>query len=330
VLQFGQEFELGGERWARRRAAAASADEARARLADARRTVEADVVEAYASAALADANERIARDSAGYLREEARIAEVRLSAGDISRSDLDQIELAATRLELDAESAANAARAQRLALETLLGIAKPDGQLVVADSLEALVQRMAAAGPGTPAGQRADVTAAEAEVRRADAAWQLEKAQRIPDVTLFFSLEHQPPDVPNTIGVGLALPLPLWNRNSGAIAAARASRDQAERAATHVRAQVIADTTTARAAFDEASTRWRRYRDEVRPRSEEVRRSVSLAYEKGGASLVDLLTAQMGDNDVRLATMQAANDAVIAAARLRAATTTTILEEARP
>jgi cobalt-zinc-cadmium efflux system outer membrane protein len=330
VAQLGQELEIGGKRGARRGAATADADAARARLADTRRTVEESVVRAYVGAALADANARIARESAGYLRDEARLAEVRWKAGDISRSDLDQIEIAASRLELDAHSAETAAVAQRIALEVLLGRPSPAGRLVVADTLETLVDRVGGPAPVATGGARPDLAAARAELRRADFAWRLERAQRVPDPTLVFQAEHEPPDRPNTIGFGVALPLPLWNRNAGAIEAAKAARDQAALEVARLEAEVRADLATLSAARDEAAGRWRRYRDELRPRSDEIRRSVSLAYQKGGASLIDLLEAQRNDNDVRLATMQAASDAVIAAAELRSAATTFASEDTRP
>jgi cobalt-zinc-cadmium efflux system outer membrane protein len=50
-----------------------------------------------------------------------------------------------------------------------------------------------------------------------------------------------------------------------------------------------------------------------------VRESVAFAYEKGGASLVNLLDAERTDNDVRLATAQAMSDTASAVADLEAA-----------
>jgi outer membrane protein, heavy metal efflux system len=330
VAQLGQLFELDGKRGDRRRAATAGADAARARLADTRRTIEEAVVRAYVGAALADANARIARESAGYLRDEARLAEVRWKAGDLSRSDLDQIEIAASRLDLDARTAETAAITQRVALEVLLGRPEPGGHLVVADTLDTLVDRVGGPAPVATGGVRPDLAAARAELRRADFSWRLERARRVSDPTLVFQAEHEPPDRPNTIGFGIAFPLPLWNRNAGAIQAAEAERENATLEVARLEASVNADLAMRSAARDEATTRWRRYRDELRPRSDEIRRSVSLAYQKGGASLIDLLEAQRNDNDVRLATMQAASDAVIAAAELRSAATTFASEDTRP
>jgi len=330
VAQLQQLFELGGKRAKRRGVAAAGADAARARLADVRRVVDETVVQAYVGAALAEAGARIADESAGYLRDEARIAEVRLKAGDLSRSDLDQIEIAADRLDLDARAARRDALAQRIALEVLLGRPSPRGAVVVADSLEQLADRGTGAHAAPPGGMRPDVAAARAELRQAESSLALARAQRIPDPQLLFQFEHEPPDRPNSVGLGVSLPLPLWSRNAGAIAAARAERENARLEVSRTEAEFAADTSGVAAELDEASGRWQRYRDELRPRSDEIRRTISLAYQRGGASLVDLLQAQRSDNDVRLATMQAAADAAIAAARLRSFTTTIIPEVTRP
>ncbi len=329
VLQAGQLIEVGGKRSARKCSAAAFLDAAHARLEDTRRTLRADVVRAYVSAAQAEESAHIGRESAVYLRDEARIAEVRWKAGDISRSDLEQIEIAATRLELDAKNAEAEALAQRISLELLLGVARPSGDVSLADSLEWLASRQVPPAP-EQAGERPDLAAARADLRRAENDLRLQRALRIPDPTLMLQFEHEPPDRPNTVGVGLSLPLPLWNRNGGAIALAEADRAAAERNVKRALAQAASEIAAARAAYDEAAARWGRYRDELQPRSEEIRRSVSLAYEKGGASLLDLLQAQRNDNEVRLATAQAAGDAAIAAAALEAATTYVHLEPVRP
>ena len=318
VAQVGQPVEWPALRGARIRGARAEADAARARLADAHRSLRAAVVKAYASAALVEANARIDRQSAGYLREEARIADERWRTGDISRSDRDQIEIAASELELKARSSEFAAKAQRIALELLLGLEEPRGETAIADSIEFLAERATTFVPRV-APERADLLAARAELTRAEAALRERRAERLPELSLVAQFEHAPPDRPNTVGAGLALPLPLWNRNAGEIAAAQAARDQAERDVRRIEAGVTSDIAQAQAAYEESVTRWTQYRDALRSRSDEIRRSVSLAYEKGGASLVDLLAAQRNDNDIRLEAIQAASDAVTAAAALEAA-----------
>ncbi len=329
VAAIGQLIEIGGKRAARKASATAGLRGAEARLADARRLLDQAVTQAYVAAVLAERNQQVLTDSAASLRQEANIAAVRQHAGDISTADQSQIEIAAARLELDARAAEAAARAARIQLEILLGERKPQGHTRLTETLEQLSEtspgQLATTVPGEMMSppQRADLTAAEAAQAKAEANVRLQKAQRVPDPTVSFQYEHAPPDMPNTVGLMVSFPLPLWNRNKGNIAAAEATARQAATQAEKVRAQIIADIATERVAFEAAQARWRRYREELQPKSGKVRETVAFAYEKGGTSLLDLLTAQRTDNEVRLATAQAAADAANAAAALWAALDTT-------
>ena len=80
-----------------------------------------------------------------------------------------------------------------------------------------------------------------------------------------------------------------------------------------------ADVATAEVAFREARERLQRYQQQILPRSAQVRESIAFAYSRGGASLVDLLTAERDDNNVRLSTAQARADAASTASDLKAA-----------
>ena len=142
---------------------------------------------------------------------------------------------------------------------------------------------------------------------------------RVPDPTFFVQYEHQPPDQPSTVGLGVSFPLPLWNFNRGNVHAAQAALDQSVTAVEKVRAQAFADLSNAQRAYATASDRWRRFRDELLPKSRQIRDSVAFAYEKGGTSLLDLLSAERNDNDLRLANAQAVADTATALAALRAA-----------
>jgi outer membrane protein, heavy metal efflux system len=319
VFAINQLFEIGGKRGSRQRSAQASYEMARAQLFDARRTLDLGVARAYAAAALAQANAQILKQSAASLRQEAKLAEVRLKAGEISTADENQIEITADRFEQDAHAAeANAAQA-RVALEVLLGVPRAKGEIVLSDSLEILAALAAPTNTNAHGLLRPDVLAAEAAARKAGADLRLQKANRIPDPTVLAQYEHEPPDNPNSIGLGVSFPLPLWNRNHGNILAAKAAQEQARLAYEKAAAQAAADIATARFAYDDAIKRWQNYRDRIRPKSESVRKTKAYAYEKGGASLLDMLVAERDDNDVRLAAMQAANDTAVALAQLRAA-----------
>ena len=115
--------------------------------------------------------------------------------------------------------------------------------------------------------------------------------------------------------------MPLWNHNRGNIRAAEAARDQSALSAGKLSAQAQADIAAAEVAYQEARQRLQRYQEQILPRSTQVRDAIAFAYSRGGASLVDLLTAERDDNNVRLATAQALSDTASAAADLQAATT---------
>jgi len=196
--------------------------------------------------------------------------------------------------------------------------------VIPADSLETLSVPIMSSETNSSPGARPDVMAAEAELRKAKSDVELQKALRIPDPTFSVLYERNPPGPPgpDTLGVGVSFPLPLWNRNRGNISIAEASRQQSALALSKLEAQAKADLAAAQVAYQEADTRLKRYREQILPRSAQVRESVAFAYSKGGASLVDLLTAERDDNNVRLAIAQARSDRASAAADLRAAAMT--------
>ncbi len=318
IVALSQLVELG-KRGPRRESAEAAQRAAEAQRDDVRRLTLAAVSQAYVAALEAREESRVLAASAASLRREAKLAQVRLAAGDLAANDQAQIALAAGRLDLDAAAARHAATTAVIVLETLLGEAAPAGATELADSLEALPLPPAALAGEAPAGTRPDVAAAEAAVAKAGADLTLQKRAPVPDLTLSVQYERNPPDQPNTAGVGLSFPLPLWNRNGGNIRAARAAQDVAQAQLDKARLQAAAEVAASRSAFREARERAAAYREKLRPQSASVTQTVAYAYEHGGASLLELLAAERNDNDVRLAAARASADAAAASFALAAA-----------
>jgi cobalt-zinc-cadmium efflux system outer membrane protein len=138
--------------------------------------------------------------------------------------------------------------------------------------------------------------------------------------------EHQPPDRTGSIGLGVNVELPLWNRRRGEITGAEVARDHAARERARVAAAVAADQALAESTFASAHERWERYRSGILSKAEEVRQSVVYAYRSSGTSLLALLEAERSASQVRLAAAQAASDTVAAAADLAAARNVPFLE----
>ncbi len=323
IAAINQLVEIAGKRRDRRLAARAGITGAKARFFDAKRLLDQGVTKAYVAALLAQDNVNIFNESSGYLVHEAKIAEERFKAGDISDSDMKQIEINAEQYELQAKAAEATAVQSRIAVEVLMGVDQPKGRWTPVESLEQVLHDSTPATPGPKTNAaRSDVLAAEADLRGGDASVRLQKATRVPDPTFLVGVEHNPPGggpPTDTMEVGVSFPLPLWNLNKGNIKAAEASAEQFKAALGKARTQVAADIAQAESEYNEAYARWLRYRDMTGPKSKKVRESVAYAYEKGGASLVNLLDAERTDNDIRLATAQAMNDTAGAIADLIAA-----------
>ncbi|HUC85766.1 MAG TPA: TolC family protein [Candidatus Acidoferrales bacterium] len=325
IAAVSQLIEIGGKRKDRQAAARQGVLGSKARFLDAKRTLEQGVTKAYVAALLADENERVLHQSSDYMRHEQDIAEARFNAGDLAESDLKQIQVAAEQYVLQEKAAETAAVQARTAVEVLLGVPEPKGDWRAADSL---AQVSAAAFPETELSTNAlrpDVLAAETDLRSAEENLKLAKAMRIPDPTFSVGYEHDPPGggpPVDTLNIGMSFPLPIWNQNKGAIDAARATVEQSRLAFAKLRAQMNSDLVNAEAAFDEASSRLKRYREQIAPQSASARESVIFKFNKGAATLVDLLEAERTDNDVRLALAQAMADTASTAADLTAASTT--------
>ena len=322
IASVNQLIEIAGKRHDRQVAAREGLIGAKARFYDAKRTLDQGVTKAYIAAVLADQNVQILNESAGFLNHEADIGRARLKAGDISASDEKQIEINAEQFELQSKAAEAAAVQAKIAVEVLMGVNKPKGDWIATDALDVLVK---APVPDQNAGaERSDVRAARSDVAGAEANLKLQKAIRIPDPTISLQYEHNPnqptpPPASDTVGFGVSFPLPLWNLNGGNIKAAQASMDQFQFALEKARMQAAADESNAESEYKEAFERWKRYTDSTAPKSAQVRESVAFSYNKGAASLVDLLDAQKTDNDIRLAAAQSASDTASAVADLAAA-----------
>ncbi len=326
VIAVSQLVEVGGKRKERRLSAEASLAFARARLRNAERTVSAAVARAYAGALLARETAAIARQTAESLAKSAELATARFDAGEISAADRLQIEIAAGRFRADALSAEGAARAALVGLATLLDEPADIAGLKLSDTLAGLAAQAAqappllpAAGDRSPIDSRPDVESAAKGVEKADAERALQIAFRIPDPTFLVQYEREPPDRPNSVGLGVALPLPLFNRNTGAIRAAEASRDAARVELARVRARAAAELETAKLNVDTALARSRELAGNLLPKAVKVRETVAYAWTAGGASLLELLEAERSLNDVRLAAASAQADLVTAVADQRAA-----------
>lgn len=311
--------------------AALSASQAASyRLAFERAAVEFETDTLYtraaAQSALAALSHRNAVDADTLLT----VARVRRDAGDASDLDVELARVNAGQAENVAAADSLAATSTLLDLQTALGLPAARVTVALADSLalppaDSLARLASAAGAGAPSGTLLAVAAAEEDLRSAEESLSLERRGIWSGLALQAGIEtHDPTGSENGIlpTFGLSVPLPLFSRNSGAIALAAAGRDRARVELAAARRESAA--LIARARRDLASAAARAARDRALVTSADRIARMSLqAYAEGAYPLANVLEAQRNARDVlaQLIDDSAAVDGAAAALRLYTTTT---------
>jgi cobalt-zinc-cadmium efflux system outer membrane protein len=234
----------------------------------------------------------LARQLSGIAGESVRISELRLKALDIPRVTLlqSQVESEATALlEVQATERRDAAWRQ---LATAIGISDP--QPVVLD--DALVQPL----PEFPwestrtrvLSDSPELSELRYEVERARYQVQRASAGRIPNVTVQAGVQRDNVTSDTLANVQVSMPLPIFDRNQGAVAqacgeltAARAALQQRELALEQRLASAMRDYTTAR-------ERALKYADKVLPVARETLEIMNAGYQDGELDYLQVLSIQ--------------------------------------
>lgn len=317
-----QKIELGGDREARSQAASRQADAARLRAGlnslDLREAVELSFVEAQAAEALADVADArldVAKDFAAAVDRRVRAAR----DPEAARARV-AARLAETESQLaSANARANAAKA---ALASYWG----GGETLVVEtqSFFTMSERTNAVNASP------DIALAEAERDSAAAQVAVERAKRTPDPDVRAGFRQLREIDESAFIVGVSVPLPIWNRNSGAIAAAGAEKRRAEFAVAareRVLAREIAYLT---AQMQAAKAEIAAYKERIIPASERALGQSLSAYRQGGLSYIEVLDAQNSLADARMreiASLLSFHRAEIRLARLKGVMTADNFQE---
>jgi cobalt-zinc-cadmium efflux system outer membrane protein len=286
-----QPIELGGKRGRRLDAARAASRVSAAELDDVRRQTVAQVKKAFTDALVAGATLALAGDNLRTLDELERLQRIRADKGDISELDLTRIQVQRFASERDAADARQAIDVARIALRAAVGLeaVTPDftlsGELGFRDvPLDPVALRRRALDA------RPDLRAAEAARGRARAERELARANGWSDVTPRVAYERI--GGANTYGVGVSVPLRIFDRNQGEIARTRAEIDRADALREAAAVQVLADVDGALSQVAIQREKLLLLRDTYLPKAQRVRDTVEFAYRRGGVSLLDFLDAQ--------------------------------------
>lgn len=321
TFQVNQPLELGGKRDARIAAGQAGVTAAQLRSQEGRLTFAFDLARFYGAVEVADKRIELAEDEVEEATADLDMARALVASGKEARLRALQAETDLNTLEADlATTRANRAAAL-LRLSALAGVETPFTALS-----ESLLDRQAAhplSGPIDPM-QTAAVRVAEAEEDAARRRITLQRKAAIPDITAQFGVRRLEQEGSNALVAGVSIPLHIFDRNGGNIAAAQAEARGAQARAQEARLDARAEVEAAQLLLTAAETR-ARATDRTLATAEETYRLARIAYEAGKAPLIELLAARHGlgvARGVRLDAAAARFEASANLARLQGLTIT--------
>lgn len=290
TLQYSQPFELGGKRSARIAAGEAGVTAARARGVLGRNVFRYELARAYAAVEIADRRIAIAQDEVEEGEADLRLARALVEAGKEARLRSLQAEtdLNAARAVLEGTRAIQTAALVRLS--ALAGVETPFTG--VSESLLDRPQLQPAYGPINPL-QSTGYLAALAEREAASLRAASERRRTTSDVTAQVGVRRLQGERAFALVAGVSLPLRLFDRNRGNIAAAEAEVRAADARAAVVRLEVTANTQAALALWEAAKARVAAAA-RTSATAQETYRLARIAYQAGKSPLSELLAARHG------------------------------------
>ena len=265
--------------------------------ADLDRTLLFNLRGAFVSTLQAKAVLRLAKDNLDYYDHVLAISRDRFNAGDIAQLDLDRLELQRVQYESDVQVAGVNLRTAKIQLLTLLNDRTPIEQFDVAGRFDFNDQLMPQDEFRKIAlDTRPDLRAAMEAVDKAQTDHKLAVANGSTDPTLSAWYTHNSsnnnPFGVNTLGVSVAIPLRVFDRNQGEKLRTQLDVDRNQRLLDAARAGVYSDVDSAYITVNSNLILLQPYKKKYLQQAVRVRDTVFFAYQHGGASLLDFLNAQ--------------------------------------
>ncbi len=300
---FSQTIETGGKRERRRDIAEWTVRAAEAAAQEAERRLLTEVKLAYERTLLERARWELARENLETFRQIVRYNEVRVAEGYTAEGDLIKVRLEAQRAEFALRRAQLEYEQAKIALLRAMGATSFDLEFELREELTFEPVSFQADELERAAVERPEAVRARAEVERAYALWQLERARAKPDLVASFGYKRL--GLNNTLYGAVSLPLPIFNRNQGGIERAEAQWRQAEAEWRLVRGEILAELAAARRAVEIAAEQVESLRRDFLQRAEDARAVALAAYREGAADLLILLEAQRAHTAARELYLQA-------------------------
>lgn len=314
TVLLNQPFELGGKRSARMEAADRAIDVARAQRDGREAEVRANVAVAFFATLISQDRVRLAQASLDLARSGSQTAGKRVIAGKVSPVEETKAKVAEANVRLELIQAQGELQTNLQQLRAVTGgtssIAAVDGNaLEIPNPLpdRAVEQRIVE----SPA-----LRQSRSEVRRLGALADLEKAKRIPDISLNAGMKRDRETGRDMAVVGLSVPLPIFDTNRGNVLEALHRQDKAEDDARALELRLRAEVGAARQRFLSATGEVAVLQEDILPGAQSAFDAASKGFELGKFSYLDALDAQRTLLQARVQYLRSLADAHRAAADL--------------
>jgi len=291
TFALGQLLETAGKRTKRRRAGELDAAVAGWEYEAVRLEVFAAVVQAFS--AVAAAQERVALSEQLIRVAELAAADVGrlVAAGATSPVERTRADVALATTRVDRETALRALASARARLAALWG-AREVAFTSVADDLPDTAAPPALAEIRTGLERNPELGRWDQEIERRAAVVELERARVYPDVFASAGVRRLAASDDTALVAGLAVPLPLFDRNQGALAAAESDLRKAGHERRAVEARLTAELEIAWQELDARYVELSELRRTIVPQAREAFDGVRSGYAQGLFRNVDVLDAQ--------------------------------------
>jgi cobalt-zinc-cadmium efflux system outer membrane protein len=308
TIALNQRLDLGGRRQARVGVARAELGATQLRLSIVRADLAQAVREQFAKAIAAGERLRLAEESDARARELARVTGVFVDAGREPPLRALRARSAAAQARAEFETARADERASRATLSSLFGVSTP---------VETLSGPLLDLEPSTlDPEQSLEVQLADLERLSAEASLRQELAARNLDPAVGLGVRQFRETGDVALVGGVSMPLPVFDRNQGNVAAARANIRAAEARRAAALANVTVRARNAIANVEAAEARVEALERAALPEAAEALRLAQISYREGRATLLELLDVQTAYTSAQTALTEARLALALATAEL--------------
>ncbi|WP_346727170.1 TolC family protein [Ralstonia insidiosa] len=291
TAQLNIPLELGGKRAARTRAAELGRDAVTQDAAVLRAELRADVTRAFFDLLIAQERLTLAQASDTLAAQAASAATRRVQAGKVSPVEQTKAGVARASAAIELRDAGAELLVAQRALSAFWGGAAAAPQ---ADgSAETLpVVPPDARQPTSALDNAPRVIRARLEINRRQALANVERSKRVPDVTVNVGVKRDSSANNNMAVLGIAVPLPLFDRNQGNLLEAQRLADKAFEDYRALQLEQNATLAQDVARLDAARAAVQSLRQDVLPGAQRAYDAARIGFDAGKFNFLDVLDAQ--------------------------------------